>query len=394
MIAALLLFFATQSWAGGEVGNGGDTVSCTDGDYALDFLMTEGDGQEPVPAASWDASRARLSALLHAKYPDLGTLFDDFAASFPVAPDPDPARRYLRPRIWEAAPYGLVNLQDQRITRKLPATCLPPALGVIQTVIREKPGHSTLYQYDPQILRALPPLQLSFLAVHEWLWDFTSDVELIRRVNRLLHSPALESLSAAELRASLANIGFSLARPEYVPVCERLPAVRDALERNLRVPCDSITEELLQTSKTEVILTGVPLDGLGDGDLSGLSTGRNLTLAGGGLTFLFEDLFAGMLSVSNVDLSGNQITVLPENLLAATPQLTQIKLGGNRISSIPPRFFLNAPGLIRIDLSGNELTSFPPGLLTPNSRMQLVLTGNPLDPAKVRADYPTVYITY
>jgi hypothetical protein len=69
------------------------------------------------------------------------------------------------------------------------------AIDVMQTVIRTERPDATIYEFDPKILSEFiefEPLQYPFLLVHEWLWDLTQDVQIIRDINRFLHSEAAQ----------------------------------------------------------------------------------------------------------------------------------------------------------------------------------------------------------
>ena len=125
------------------------------------------------------------------KYPDLGRGFSDFLAALENHDD------YLQSRIWLEAGSGTVTITDQKIINRLPKNCSKAdgagGIDVIQTVIRQRRPNITVYQYDSGILGQLrknAPLQYSFLMLHEWLWDLTSDVQVLREADRFRHSPS------------------------------------------------------------------------------------------------------------------------------------------------------------------------------------------------------------
>lgn len=208
---------------GGYVGNGGDAVQCAkaatnrfEGYYALDYLATlptlaGDDGLRKV--ATWAESRARLTSLLRAKSPALAASFESFAALVYNA-------SHQKDRVWEASPFGLVPLDDQRLTSLIPDNCKTAGQPkVIQAIIRlyepfagTAPGHF-VYKFDPLLLQDLDrqaPLQLSFLLVHEWLWDLSANIDRNRRVNRFLHSSDAETLSPAAFEAELKGMGLAI----------------------------------------------------------------------------------------------------------------------------------------------------------------------------------------
>ncbi len=222
---ALATFLAstTHAAAGGYVGNGGDGIECRkdpanrfDGIYALDYLVTlptlvGDDGLSPV--ASWSTSETRIKKLLRKNVPSLAQSFEHFAGLIYNT-------SYAEDRVWESSPFGLMKLDDQRLTSLIPANCKKGADPmVMQAVIRlyegysgTRPGHF-VYKYDPNLLAQISgqdPLQLSFLFVHEWLWDISPNVERNRRVNRFLHSKEIETLSPAEVVAELTGMGLQI----------------------------------------------------------------------------------------------------------------------------------------------------------------------------------------
>jgi hypothetical protein len=108
----------------------------------------------------------------------------------------------------------LVQIRDEALERLLPTNCYRlfsdgGEPDIAQTVVRKRKGRFILYSYDPDFLRELAyrPYQLSFLMVHEWLWDHMSSAEAIRRVVRFFHSKNIEGLSAAEIREVLRRLG-------------------------------------------------------------------------------------------------------------------------------------------------------------------------------------------
>lgn len=219
-----------EALAGFHVGNGGDLVWCRPEDgtpyagyYALDFLATEGlfAGHEaaPVPVADAEASLARIHGLLAEKAPGLLESFHSFRRTLWNTGD------YSQERVWEAAPFGLVELSDETLVAALPPACrTDTGAAVVQAVVRQFPDFSganngkIIYKFVPALVKevgASRPLQLSFLLVHEWLWDLSTNVDRNRRINRLLHSAWAADMPAQEFRAVLQDLGLVI--PELAP---------------------------------------------------------------------------------------------------------------------------------------------------------------------------------
>jgi hypothetical protein len=231
----LLAWVAQPALGQFEVGNGGDAVRCAaapsgspsygyEGLFSLDFLATGGDGDAEgaaplATATSWTESAARITSVLEEKLPELAPGFKRFVANYG---NKDPQRPY----VWEAAPFGLIELKDERLAALLPENCRSGAEPkLIQAAIRQRPSFTgsqsfILFKFDPKLLSQLDqtaPVQLSMILVHEWLWDFSANVDRNRRVNRLLHSRELEDLPRAEIVGRLKAWGFHIpgVEPEY-----------------------------------------------------------------------------------------------------------------------------------------------------------------------------------
>ena len=190
IILALSLF----TYAPIKVGNGGDAVVCqfneTPEFYALDFLLLDASEKSKLaPVVSIYESLFRILSLLEEKQPELAPSFKEFI-DFYLNED-----NLLAPRLWVAKPFGLIDLKDENIKKKLPDQCFSGnQVQLTQAVIRQEKENQILYHFVPEVVSLLEetnPLQLSFLIVHEWLWDITQDVNTLRELNRRLHSQTM-----------------------------------------------------------------------------------------------------------------------------------------------------------------------------------------------------------
>ncbi len=206
---------------GGFVGTGGDVIECipsTDnflnGLYSLDYVATLEDIQKDpkvIADPSLQKSLERIEQLLSQKVPSLAASFRTFREDFLNT-------RPQRNHVWEPAPFGLINIQDEKLTSQVPPNCQKqggPAIS--QAVIKESQGFSgtlgttVIYKYDSSIFNRLmqeSPVQLSFLLVHEWLWEMSSNVDRNRRLNRFFHSPEFAAMSAEDVAKYLNALGF------------------------------------------------------------------------------------------------------------------------------------------------------------------------------------------
>lgn len=255
MISTFLLFslFSAFASAGQEVGNGGDIIQCRSsaandlsGYYSLDYLLTYDPKDALIPVSSINQSLDRIQNNFRSKVPELLPSFEDYRR-FLFNSDP------TRSRLWEPAPFGLVEIRDEDlpVAQTLPANCkLGDKLQLIQAAIRLFSSYSgansgtIIYKYMPEFLGDLSvvsPVQVSFVVIHEWLWDHSFSVDRNRRINRFLHSQAFDRMSRDEILATFRNFGFPIPGIEdniifYPQSCETHPAeVTRLLERSRHV---------------------------------------------------------------------------------------------------------------------------------------------------------------
>lgn len=233
-VAALLLSACSSSprvsnlkiGSGGVVvENGGDFLKCrsvTDspfaGEYALDYVLTFdsqlGRSQDPREL-SFDELTARTTHIIDEKLPELASSWRRYLA---LLESSDPAQE----RVWQAVGNsGLADLVDEGISRNIDANCLVESNGRRVPDLKQMVRRSyhvnggrlkIFYDYDLNAFRearAQNALQLSYLVVHEWLWDFIREPRANRSINHLLHTQAVESMDAEAVRTYLRSMGVS-----------------------------------------------------------------------------------------------------------------------------------------------------------------------------------------
>lgn len=343
---------------GGLVGNGGDTVECDNvnngpftGYVSLDYALTfrhATNNADIVYVRSWEESRTRLTAILR-KHPDLAYGFADFTKHLFNA-------EYGQPRLWKEAAHGLINLNDEKIIRQLPGNCRQQTNGqvnLIQTVIRTKRPDLVVYEYDPKIVEELKKwrsIQLSFLLVHEWLWDYTQDVAILRDVNRYLHSKTAEERDEGGFRADLTRLGLDLSGKSFVPICDRPTVIRDAIERALGMSCESISREYLESKKPnssgtgclKLQISGEDLRSISPNDFGYLYPICDVTIENSQLEYIAELTFAGVAAGGHLRhffFAGNRLTIVTEGFLKGLryPPFN-LDLSNNQIQDIPDSF--------------------------------------------------------
>ncbi len=243
-LALVLLWIClpTIGYAGGRAGNG-FALECRDdkehglkaGYYSLDYLATKGLGPA-VKVRTWKESAERIRKRLKGALSNKQlALYDDFVAT--VRNDD-----YTKTRVWEAAPFGVLNLKTeaspeqpgkdplhkeqlktnlQSLVQKVPDACSDTkgGIGLIPAVVFQdsfftgRPDGYLVYKFVPKVLDSLEvndPLQLSYLYIHEWLWDISNNEDRNRRINHLLHSEKGDVASTGEVRKQLKGMGLEL----------------------------------------------------------------------------------------------------------------------------------------------------------------------------------------
>ncbi len=211
--------------SGFEVGNGGDVVNCAAqsanlpaGLYSLDYLVSSaaaGSFRERLQQ-SFEEYVSETEALLHDKLPELATDFSIFRENFLNTED------YTRAHVWEPVAYKLKDLKDEGLIETLPSGCINASTGLpelIQAVIRTRRNTSgssssqRIYKFVPEVLNEIKeqaPLQLSYLFMHEWLWDHSHIVERNRRLVAYFHSQLFAEQSREEALDQLKGMGFAV----------------------------------------------------------------------------------------------------------------------------------------------------------------------------------------
>ncbi|MBC7467645.1 MAG: hypothetical protein H7256_16760 [Bdellovibrio sp.] len=216
-LLAMTLLFSTSLWAGPRVtGNGGDVIRCFDSEklFSLDYILTVGLlGKDiaPVKVNNLNLSLARISNLIKNKLPELSPSFEKFIYDYKNQQD------FSKKYIWIQTKEGLDEISDENFVQDpVPTTCrryLNGTVAISQAVVRTELKNGKVYfEYDASLLNRLSKLQLSFVLVHEWLWDLSSSASNNRKINFFLHSNLIDQVSASEASAQLAQFGFILPR--------------------------------------------------------------------------------------------------------------------------------------------------------------------------------------
>ena len=230
-LSLLSMMVSLSAFAGSAViGNGGQTIDCAVGpnsteEYALDYVVEAVDREDHVaPVQSIEQSLERIANLIHIHrraFPELISMFESFRADIFNRTDES---RY---NFWVPARGALSLSDDQDLLHALPYDCIRNGGPMLRQAFWRVAGtrytgqgtETTVYHYDPEILGRLRarPVQLSFLLVHEWLWNVSSNVQLNRRINFFLHSKEFATMTDAAVRKTLEDMGLDFARIGLLP---------------------------------------------------------------------------------------------------------------------------------------------------------------------------------
>lgn len=221
-ILLLLVTFAASplaeahggSGGGVDVGNGGNVIMCANAAYmkSFDLVMADsayGDEMELIYPNNSHESIARISRLLSEKLPELAPSFREFMNSYTQKTT---SGRY----IWKSEEE--LPIIGDHITAPIPPICnnQTGSISVYQAVIRTETAQNSqkqiVYHYVPELFYELSQSNgpnITFLLVHEWLWNLCKDVDVNRKVDYFLHSTLFDQLSSAEAKKKLEEFGFS-----------------------------------------------------------------------------------------------------------------------------------------------------------------------------------------
>ena len=193
----ITLLLSMKAFAGGAVGNGGGFVPCNQKLYSYDYLMTstQSFGRD-IPVINLIQSAQYIAANLQRLNDPLAQEFIEF---FSILYTQIPGKKF---RWFQQKDLRLMYEPD--LEKLLPVGCrsrkqavyfFPPFAGVPYSSYKYDPDLISLVQSQPEGV-----LQVSYLWVHEWLWNhFSRDNFLaLAQFNRLLHSERLNTITQSE----------------------------------------------------------------------------------------------------------------------------------------------------------------------------------------------------
>lgn len=224
-IPAVLICLLSASFTSAgtaDVGNGGDVVVCWgryfDKFLSLDYVLGKDlfFKLQIVETKSATKNLERIAKLLTTKVPALDKSFQEFLAQLK---NQNSSLKY----VWRPTYEDLTDIEDEEFDRFPMGTCADINFqrggelrqAIVRRAVLDPEYNKTkiVFLYNQSIYAELEkrhPLQLSFLLIHEWLWNFSTDVKINREVNYFLHSSALEEKKADQVVKALQGLGLEI----------------------------------------------------------------------------------------------------------------------------------------------------------------------------------------
>lgn len=225
MAVSGLVFTKEVSWAGTDVGNGGDALLCGINAEAtriwfLDDYLAQA---EPVwnPLADVPEISEQVRGVIarwgaQTRDPDFKRFSAEFLRAYPSglkqiqSGEPDLDGAY----VWQAD--TLPEVADEALGVLLPPECRRPdgSARLQQLVVHHRDGPRQLYSFDAASMEHLieRPRSVSMIVVHEFLWNHASSARVVRETNAFLHSHEAANMSEDEARLVFISLGISLWR--------------------------------------------------------------------------------------------------------------------------------------------------------------------------------------
>ena len=196
----ILFLFSQQIYAtvGQEIGNGGGFARCADGKYySYDYILSAKSSFGSIQTGlNLNQRLQQISKNLHRLNEPLVKEFDEYMYLL--------FQQIPKSKFQWLPQQNLQMVWDPDLDRQLPLQCKTRKQAVVFMS-----GGAQLpyvgYYFDPVIIqqvRSQPEgdLQVSFLSVHEWLWNYFLRPNFLKLAyfNRLLHSDKLGSMTQQE----------------------------------------------------------------------------------------------------------------------------------------------------------------------------------------------------
>ena len=194
-----------QIASGSRVGNGGDVLKCGSNMLVLDYYQAAKFGKNEFEIYPYGSNMEAVNSItqkLKHTFPKLGQSLEKFYLNFKT-------REKFNESVFWVPEEELINIKDEVLMSKIKDCVL------VQAVIRLK-THRTIYFFNRNIMDNLKKSksQLSWMLVHEWLWDYIDNANDLRDLNHYLHSRLFLDAKEEEIKEYLNKFGFKITNED------------------------------------------------------------------------------------------------------------------------------------------------------------------------------------
>lgn len=259
------LLIPSQAYATRNVGNGGDTVTCTKsvdnpyhGTYFLDYILAAENSADQLVAVGATNTAIRLAQItkkLKRIVPEFGWYLETFYEAFKNYRTGKQTR--LDHFYWRNSAHGLVDIKDENLIERLPKNCYREMNGTIQIeqlIIRKvRAEDQHVFQLNVPLFATLDATkteQTSWIMVHEMAWDFTENTEHIRELNEYVHTDLFlddnDEVARKYIAILLGNYGYSAQfnRPQWIK--DSIAPLQEQLEKSYDIDSFNLVWNTLQ----------------------------------------------------------------------------------------------------------------------------------------------------
>ncbi|MGI4991616.1 hypothetical protein ACRXCV_03255 [Halobacteriovorax sp. GFR7] len=195
------LFKSQMRTSGGSrVGNGGDILLCGNSIEVLDSYRAKNYSSDKM-AINEEATPAAIIEKLENTIPHLGKSLRVFISNYKE-------RQSFSDSTYWSPEDELINIEDEELMSKLPADC-----SLVQAVVRFKTARKIFF-FNKEVFSNISEEQLSWILVHEWLWDYLKSSSDIRDVNHFLHSYEFIDANESEMMSFLNKFDFNVDKTQ------------------------------------------------------------------------------------------------------------------------------------------------------------------------------------
>ncbi|GEM_PF-6975020 len=191
---------------GSRVGNGGDVVVCGEEVVLLDSLRARKFSKNVFSIKeheSYEESLNEVIEKLKVSIPHLAESLFQFVQLYQE-------RNSFSDMIFWSPENILIDIKDEQLVSELPQGC-----ELNQVVVRLKTQRKVFF-FNQRLMKSLSQNkdELSWLLIHEWLWDYLSNASDVRDVNHFFHSQYFINASDIEIMSYLNQFKLNITNDQ------------------------------------------------------------------------------------------------------------------------------------------------------------------------------------